>query len=272
MPLTRRTADNGVTFYASPLLERAGVPHAFSTRVGGVSPAPFDSLNLGIAGGTDLKDTQANLDENYRRLAVAAGGGLVGRERCWVSQVHGADVCHVAPAAAFTSGVNADALVTADPARMLSVKYADCVPILLATADGRAVAAVHAGWRGVIAGVIGAAAARLRDLAGAPEAPLLAAVGPCISAPHFEVGPVVAAEFERAFGAAAPIAWPRGSAGKPHVDLVRAVRLQLGTLGIGDDRADSADLCTFANAGEFFSHRRDGPATGRMAVLVAPAA
>ncbi|MEZ0268374.1 MAG: laccase domain-containing protein [Phycisphaerae bacterium] len=82
MPLTRRQADNGVTFYASPLLERAGVPHAFSTRTRGVSPAPFDSLNLGIAGGTDLKDAQANLDENYRRIATAAGGGRVGRERC----------------------------------------------------------------------------------------------------------------------------------------------------------------------------------------------
>ncbi|MEZ0265017.1 MAG: peptidoglycan editing factor PgeF, partial [Phycisphaerae bacterium] len=231
----------------------------------------FDSLNLGIAGGTDVKDAQANLDENYRRLATAAGGGLVGRERCWVSQVHGADVCQVIPGAAFTNGPSADALVSDDPARMLSVKYADCVPILLATADGQAVAAVHAGWRGVIAGVIPAAAARLCDLAGAPDSPLIAAIGPCISAPHFEVGPEVAAEFDRAFGPAAPIVWPAGvGVGKPHVDLRAAVALQLAALGVPADHIDSADLCTYANPADFFSHRRDGPATGRMAALIAP--
>src|SRR5205823_8319158 len=141
--------------YIAPGLEKAGVPHAFSTRAGGVSKAPFDSLNLGITSGLDISDDVANIRENYRRLRAVIG--CEDRDRCWVHQVHGADVCAIRPNQIFESGEKADAMVTDDPRRVLSVKYADCVPILLATADGRAVAAVHAGWRGVVAGVLPAA-------------------------------------------------------------------------------------------------------------------
>src|SRR6478672_4060098 len=141
-----------IRYYASPLLERLGVPHAFSTRTGGVSRSPFDSLNLGIAGDAAVRDSSDNLEENYRRLRAAVGCAEHGR--CWVRQVHGADVCDIHPGSAFENGTRADALVSDDPTRVLSVKYADCVPLLLASADGRAVAAVHAGWRGLVAGVI----------------------------------------------------------------------------------------------------------------------
>ena len=145
----------GLCYYASPLLERLGVPHAFSTRTGGVSPPPFDSLNLGIAGDAAFRDASDNLEENYRRLRAAVGCADLGR--CWVTQVHGADLCDIHPGCAFENGARANALVSDDPTRVLSVKYADCVPLLLASADGGAVAAVHAGWRGLVAGVIRAA-------------------------------------------------------------------------------------------------------------------
>src|SRR5690349_13505 len=131
----RRTTD-GLVYYVSPRLEALGVPHAFSTRVGGVSPPPFDSLNLGISRDSELKDARENILENYRRLASAIGCG--GRERCWASQVHGAAVCEARAGGGFENGVCADALVTDDRGRIISVKYADCVPILLASPDGRA--------------------------------------------------------------------------------------------------------------------------------------
>jgi YfiH family protein len=248
-------------YHTSPLLDAIGVPHAFSTRAGGVSPAPFDSLNLGIARDAAQKDSAANVEENYRRLVAAIG--CAGRGRCWVSQVHAADVCTVRPGAPFANGPDADALVTDDPGRVVSIKYADCVPILLATADGRAVAAVHAGWRGLVAGVIGAAIHRLRQL---HDAEVVAAVGPCIGQDAFEVGPEVAGEFRRVLGDRAPIR--AGRANRFHPDLARATRMLLDDAGV--TRIDAADQCTASNPGDYYSHRRDGAMTGRMACVIGP--
>lgn len=262
----RLSTDGTIAYYASPLLETAGVPHAFSTRTGGVSPAPFDSLNLGISRDSELKDDKSNIAENYHRLAAACG--CDDRARCWVSQVHAADVADATRSCgAFENGRPADALVTDDPARVISVKYADCVPILLATPDGRAVAAVHAGWRGIVAGVVPAAVQRLaRCSTGHPS--LLAAIGPCISFDAFEVGSEVLAAFEQQFGANAPLR--RHDTGKGHVDLRRAVHLQLLAAGLSSDHIDETDRCTVRDAAEFYSHRREGPATGRMAALITP--
>jgi YfiH family protein len=257
----------GLHYYASPLLEHLGVPHAFSTRTGGVSRPPFDSLNLGIAGDATIRDSSENLEENYRRLRAAAGCADLGR--CWVTQVHGADVCDIHPGCAFENGARADALVSDDPARVLSVKYADCVPLLLASADGRAVAAVHAGWRGLIAGVIRAAVTRLEQTAGATASSFVAAIGPCIGFNAFEVGPEVLAVFETRMGSAAPIR--AGRADKGHVDLRKAALLELQSAGFAPDRIDTTDRCTFTHPQEFFSHRRDGNATGRMAAIISPA-
>jgi hypothetical protein len=266
--LQRRTASDGIVYYASPLLEALGVPHAFSTRVGGASPAPFDSLNLGISRDSELKDARENILENYRRLAAAIGCG--GRERCWVSQVHGADVREARRGADFESGACADAIVCDDARRLVSVKYADCVPILLASPDGRAVAAVHAGWRGVVAGVLPGAVERLAAVGGCAPGELVAAVGPCIGFDAFEVGPEVLAAFEQLFGPAAPLR--RQDSGKGRVDLRESVRRQLVSAGIPPERIDPTDLCTVANPAEFYSHRRDGVSTGRMAALIGPAA
>lgn len=265
--LQRRTSTDGsLPYYASPLLEAAGVPHGFSTRLGGVSPAPFDSLNLGISRDSDLKDDRANILENYRRFALACG--CAGRERCWVSQVHGAAVADAAASCgAFESGRQADALVTDHPGRVISVKYADCVPILLASSDGRAVAAVHAGWRGIVAGVVPAAIERLSGRAGEPSR-LIAAIGPCIGLEAFEVGPEVLTAFEDVFGPGAPLR--RHDTGKGQIDLRRAVQLQLMSAGLREEQIDGTDRCTFRDADEFFSHRREGPATGRMAALIGP--
>ena len=149
--MLQRRETNGVVFYASPLLESIGVPHAFSTRIGGVSPPPFDSLNLGNPSGVDQVDDYERIYENYRKLQRAIGRGE--HERLWVHQVHGGNVVFAHRGETCASGAKADALVSDDPARLVAVRVADCVPILLSSEDGKVVAAVHAGWRGVIAGV-----------------------------------------------------------------------------------------------------------------------
>jgi purine-nucleoside/S-methyl-5'-thioadenosine phosphorylase / adenosine deaminase len=264
--LRRQRTESGLVVYLSPLLEAAGVPHAFSTRAGGVSAGPFASLNLGTVGGADVQDDVQNIRENYRRLRTAIG--CEHRARCWVHQVHGADVCAVRPGEIFENGTKADALVSDDAGRVLSVKYADCVPILLATPDGRAAAAVHAGWRGVVAGVVPAAVRRLAEIADSSPARVIAAIGPCIGFDAFEVGSEVLAAFEQRFDADARLL--RRSGEKGFVDLRRAVYLQLTNGGVGSDRIDTTDRCTFRDVDEFFSHRRDGGLTGRMAAVIGP--
>jgi YfiH family protein len=259
----RRVATNGVVYYASPLLARAGVPHGFATRLGGVSPAPFDSLNLGNPSEGDARDDWDRIHENYRRLQHAIG--WTGRERAWVHQVHGGDVAEARRGCgdAFRSGARADAIVGDDPRRLLAVRVADCVPILVATDDGRAVAAIHAGWRGVIARVVPNAIKRLPGAAS-----LVAAIGPCIGRHAFEVGAEVLSAFETAFGPDAPV--ERNDNGKGRVDLREAVRIQLVGAGLSPDRIDTTDRCTHRDAAEFFSHRRDRGITGRMAAVIAP--
>src|SRR3954469_4013937 len=181
--LQRRTAPNGIAYYASPLLERVGVTHAFSTRLGGVSAAPFDSLNLGNPNGCAVQDDYEHVWENYRRLQAAAG--CAGRELCRVHQVHGAAVVRAEAGRPFDTSAKADALVGSDPARVLSVRVADCVPILIAAEGGRTVAAVHAGWRGVISGAVSAALAAMGNTAAGT---CVAAIGPCIGGGAFGGG------------------------------------------------------------------------------------
>jgi hypothetical protein len=268
--MERRIATNGVVYYFSPLLERRGVPHAFSTRIGGQSPPPFDSLNLGNPSGCATQDDYGRIYANYDLLQAAFR--VAGRTRRWVHQVHGGTVVDVADG--FESGVKADAMVTSDRSKILAVRVADCVPVLLATDDGARVAAVHAGWRGIIAGIVPAAAARLRlsCCAGSSERErtrVIAAIGPSISFDAFEVGPEVIDQFRQHFGEDAPLKTRAG--GKGHVDLRDAIAIQLKRAGVALADIDISDRCTVRDADEFFSHRRDAGVTGRMAALISPA-
>jgi YfiH family protein len=267
--LERRTAANGVVYFASPLLAAVGVPHAFSTRHGGTSPPPFDSLNLGNPSGCDVQDDSARIQANYARLHDAIG--CAGRARCSVHQVHGRDVADVYRDRPFESGQKADALVGDDPARVLAVRVADCVPILVATDDGRTVAVIHAGWRGVVADIVTAtvdALRRRRPDVGPGR--LVAAIGPCIGADAFEVGPEVLAAFARAFGADAPAQRRAGDDGKGYANLREGVRRQLVAAGVPREQIDVTDRCTVRDAADFYSHRRDHGITGRLAALIAP--
>ncbi|HEX4795677.1 MAG TPA: peptidoglycan editing factor PgeF [Humisphaera sp.] len=261
--LQRHESSNGIVVYLSPLLRERGVRHAFSTRLGGISPEPFASMNLGNPNGCAIQDDYERIWENYRMLQRSVG--LDAHEKpCRVHQVHGNVVVSTKPGEPFDTNAKADAIVSDDPCRVISVRVADCVPILIASDDGKQVAAIHAGWRGVVADVVAAAIQRI----GTSAAGCVAAIGPCISASAFEVGPEVLAEFDHAFGDRAPCR--RREDGKGHVDLREAIRLQLIDAGIAPAQIDSTDRCTFAHSEEFFSHRRENGVTGRLAALIQP--
>jgi YfiH family protein len=271
---------NGLVTYQSPLLQEIGVTHAFSTRVGGMSEGPFASLNLGAVGNESQRDTEANIAGNYR-LLMEALECPPGTLRAWVSQVHGrmvelierepeneyAETLEAEVRDRFSGQLSADALVSSVPEVLLTIRVADCVPILLASRDGRFVAAVHAGWRGVVGNVTAKAVRTLHEAGGEHATPgrLVAAIGPCISPTHFEVGEEVAAEFYQQ-GLETTVQ-PRPGA-KPHIDLQEAVRLQLERAGV--TTIDTHELCTYRDGTDFYSHRRDHGITGRMAAVIRP--
>lgn len=264
--LIRVEHENGVVTYESPLLRGAGVPHGFTTRIGGLSPAPYASLNLVSLVNDPEADANTNVAENFRRVRKAMD--CQRHIRVQVNQVHGCEVWN--PPAKPVRPVDApraDAIATDRAGQLLMVRAADCVPVLLCSRDGRAVSAVHAGWRGVVAGVIQRAVDSVCSLRGDEASGLVAAVGPCISAAHFEVGPEVVEAFEAA-GLGHAVRREAGWA-KPHIDLPVAVSHQLERVGVAAEGIDVSTRCTFADAGDFFSHRRDHGRTGRQAALIA---
>ena len=242
--------------------------HGFSTRAGGVSAAPFDSLNMGARWG----DAVANVDENRRRLLRAVG---VAGPLHVVRQVHGAAVARVRagddPSA--IARLEADALITDDPGVALGVFVADCIPALIVDPRTGAVAAAHAGWRGTVAGVLPAVVRALVDELGARPDDLRVVLGPAIGACCFEVGAEVVAAFAGALGGAADtgvvVPSPRGVPGRWHVDLKAANRLLLARAGVAPAAIDDAGDCTSCDRARFFSYRRDRDRTGQQMGIVA---
>jgi YfiH family protein len=228
----------------------AGCRVGFSTRRGGVSEGPFSSLNLGIR--TD--DDPAAVVENRTRLCDAVGADPDGATMAW--QRHGSTVARAQPRGIVTPGTvfdHCDGLWSDERGRAMLLLTADCLPIAIARTDERrpAVAILHVGWRGLLAGI---AAAGVRALGGGG---LAAAIGPSIGSCCYEVGEEVAAPFREAFGD----------------DVVREGRLDLWTSAeralraAGVERVDRFDLCTSCDGGRFFSHRRDRGHTGRQGVI-----
>ena len=259
-PSPAPSGPTGSSLLRSALLP---VPHGFSTRLGGVSQGAFESLNLGLSVG----DERAPVEENYRRLAALAGAPLAALHR--VSQVHGDRVIQVhaaavppvaAPPAAGpppTEG-EADALWTQAPGQWVGVSTADCVPILLVDPEGRRVAAVHSGWRGTEANIVGRAVEALAAQGSVPSR-LLAAVGPCIQACCYEVSPELGERFRARFGPGVV----DGAGGQVRLNLSRAVSQSLREAGLGAGQVDVLPDCTACDARRFFSHRRDAGRSGR---------
>jgi purine-nucleoside/S-methyl-5'-thioadenosine phosphorylase / adenosine deaminase len=239
-----------------------GVGAAFTDRRGGVSLPPYDELNLAYHVDDDWDRAFAN-----RNLLAEAIGAPV-RRCCFVHQVHGAAVVTVAPHQAGTvrmrnARVDADAMVTTAVGAPLVILVADCVPMLLADPVARVVAAVHAGRRGVAAGVVGAAVEAMRAAGGTD---LRAVVGPAVCGRCYEVPETMAAEVE----ASVPGTRSRTRRGTAALDLPGAVARQLAEAGVAQVSVDRR--CTVEDPA-LFSHRRDAATsptghTGRFAGVV----
>ncbi|MBC7783998.1 MAG: peptidoglycan editing factor PgeF [Burkholderiales bacterium] len=257
--IQRVVSENGVVTYQSPTLAAVGVPHALSTRIGGISAGAFSSLNLGNPSGCPVQDSLANIAQNYELLQTAIS--CAGRTRAQVHQVHGCAVSVDRAGQSFDIHAQADAVVGDDPEKILSVRIADCVPILMADMSGRRVAAVHAGWRGVASGVV-TAALKYFDNASRVHA----AIGPAIGYEAFEVGEEVVRAVAARLGDDIPHRFLPD--GKARIDLQGCLVRELVRGGVPIDQIDTTDRCTVTYAEEFFSHRRDNGITGRMAAMI----
>jgi YfiH family protein len=230
-----------------------GVRAAFTTRLGGVSTAPWDSFNVA----THVNDDPAHVAANRARLRELSH---MSAEPAWLNQVHGVAVSDLDGVAASEGPVTADASVSSHAGAACVVMVADCLPVLFCSRDGRRIGAAHAGWRGLASGVL---EATVRALA-VPGGELRAWLGPCISREHFEVGEEVREEFVSKDAGAASC-FGQNPRGRWQADLVALARRRLAALGMTDVHGGS--WCTFADRERFYSHRRDGKG-GRMAALI----
>ncbi|MGR8946895.1 MAG: peptidoglycan editing factor PgeF [Gammaproteobacteria bacterium] len=227
----------------------ANIRAAFTTRIAGKSLPPYASFNLATHVGDDDRRVTANRQTLVQQLALPG-------EPLWLNQIHGATV---ADAFASPNLPAADASYGAAPGAVCAVLSADCLPILIASEDGIEIAAVHAGWRGLLGKVVEAVLTRFRM----PPAGLSAWLGPRISARHYEVGPDLIENFSTADNRYATAFSQHGH--QSYLDLGAIARLQLESLGVVE--IHDCELCTYENAHEFYSYRRDG-VTGRFASLI----
>lgn len=274
-----------------------GVQALFTTRAGGVSAAPYDSLNLG----DHVGDEPAAVAANRARLQAVLQAQTPGAAAVFLQQIHGCGVLHLAGPQAEASEEDtrapiADACLSRTPGQVCTIMVADCLPVLWAHRSGRVVGAAHAGWRGLLGqDGVGVLESLYQDLcqeaqaASAPGAMDAGAedqaqewqdaqdwqvwLGPCIGPQAFEVGEEVRAGFCAADAGAAACFTPAGAAGKWLADLPTLARRRLQALGVttiyGND--GSAPWCTVTQASRFFSHRRDAArlgSSGRMAACI----
>ena len=229
-----------------------------TTREGGVSSGAYASMNVGIAVGDEADRVAAN----RARFAAACGAAPV-----FLRQVHGCSVVRVGAADALPGAAvhEADALFTSEPGIACTVQAADCLPVLFAAPAGRAVAAAHAGWRGLAAGVLEATVANLCEAAGCRPAELQAWLGVCIGPRAFEVGADVLEAFGVDPSRADANRFRPARPGKWLADLAGLARDRLA--GAGVERVSGGGWCAVEDASRFFSFRRDR-VTGRMAAAV----
>ncbi len=255
-----------MTFFACDDPHWSRFPHGFSTRLGGISPAPWDSLNLGASRG----DEAANVAENFRRFraAIGAGDGPLVKNH----QVHGTLVRSVTAADAEAPETvptfDADGLVTDEEGVTLTVFSADCLPILFCDPVRRCIAAVHAGWRGTAAGIAAQAVKAMTERYGCEANNIHATIGPGISKCCFETTDDVPAALREHLGPAAEGCITDHGTGKFHVDLKRANVLWLEQSGLNPEQISICDACTACDLDTFWSHRRTGKTRGSMTAMI----
>jgi polyphenol oxidase len=251
-----------------PVFDGMPLIAAHTTRMGGVSRAPFDSLNVGFRDGDDPENVRRN------RLRVCAAVGVDADRIVAAQQCHRANVAAVSAADAgrgthaWTDGFpGTDGLATDAPGVPLLVVSADCLLVGLASADPPAIAAVHASWRSTAGGILARAVSLMRERYGAKPETMHAALGPHISAEAYEVKEDMRKEFEAAAGPSQKFFAKRE--GKMFFSLEKAAAHQLTEAGVRLENIElSGGACTFGEKERFFSHRRDGSQTGRQGMIM----
>jgi hypothetical protein len=303
-PVSQTVSRGGLDWIEHPLLGRhPWLIHAFSTRRGGVSRGPSAGLNLGFTQGEPRARVGENRELFFRQL------GAQNFAPAMLRQVHSADVYQVLlqtsgeleyrfggnrmPARPGVVQPAGDALFTEEAGILLAVKTADCLPVLMVDPKHRAVAAVHAGWRGALARVVEKAVGEMRRVCGSEPESLLAVLGPSIRACCYEVGEEVEEAFQGRFPHAdkffrkvseLPASHPKprslsflnmhppghDSTGAPsiHLDLVAVAQDQLLAAGLIPHHVAAVDFCTACRTDLFYSYRQEGSRTGRMLAVI----
>lgn len=236
------------------------ITQGFTTRKGGVSVTPYDSLNLGAHVGDDSAQVTANRRRVWHDLGVAEADAVL------AEQVHGDQVAVVAAGTGAVPVAGADALVTNTPGLLLFLLFADCAPVYLVDPVRKVVGLAHAGWRGTAENIAGKTMRTMTNEFGCVPSACFAAVGPSIGAGSYEVGPEVADRFRSLPGArATSVVMPRSDLGGTYNLNLRAVIFgQLLYAGVPAGAIAVCDEDTYRNKRDFFSYRREGK-TGRMA-------
>lgn len=262
--------ENGAEQYgAFSIFPERSVVHALSTRFGGVSKPPYDSMNLALQVGDDADD----VIENRRRFLGTLGCDF---DRLTMpEQVHGDKILRVGEAEAgrgrlsYADAIPAtDALMTDVPRIPLMLCFADCTPILLFDPVHRAAAIAHGGWKGTVRSIAAKTVRAMTEAFGTRTKDCLAGVGPAIGPCCYEIGGEVAEEFRQAFPRFADEIISNHD-GKIRLDLWKANRLQLEEAGLLPEHIETAGVCTACRARTFFSYRAEGPTTGRIAAVMA---
>lgn len=264
----RRSDDGTPVVLTCSLFEQSrAVRHGFSTRLGGVSALPYDSLNLGLR----TEDSVENVRENYKRLCNAVG--VDENKLILTRQVHSRDI-RIVTKEDSGKGLSResdlgkfDGLITAERGLPIAVFYADCTPILLLDPKKKVIAAVHSGWRGTMSRIGRHAVQIMRREFGSNPEDILAAFGPSIKQCCFEVGSDVYIEFCQMFGARALYGSPTKD-DKFYVDTDKLNKEQLMAEGLKEENISICKECTFCNHDVFYSHRADGGVTGRMCAVI----
>ena len=263
-----REERRGIPVYRFDSLP-GGVDAFVSTRLGGVSGGPFESLNLGLRVGDDPEKVVEN-----RRLLFGAFG--IGLERSvWCKQIHADGVTVIGAADAGRGSTEeesivegTDALVTDVPGLSLCVTVADCVPVVIFDPERAVVGLAHAGWGGTVARISSRTVAVMRERFGCDPATIAAAIGPSIGPAGYEVGEDVIERARAGFGEAASEILRPAPGGKAFFDLWSANRIDLEDAGIAGERIEVSGIASEEHLDEFYSHRHEGGETGRFIAAV----
>ena len=252
--------QNGLRYYSFDIFPQ-NIIQAVFTRWGGVSPRPWNSLNVGGSIGDEIAHVRENRIRSFNAL------GRVPESIHDVWQVHSAEVVYAdAPRPLDTQYQKADILLTDNPRVTLFMRFADCTPILLFDLKKQVIGIVHSGWLGTVRGAARVAVESMQKRYASNPRDILAAIGPAIGPDHYEVGPDVIAQVEDAFGADAGSMLPTQGE-SVHFDLWKANQHLLKSTGV--EQIETAGVCTACHTDDWFSHRGEKGKTGRFGAMIA---